>query len=160
LLGVLNSKMGWWLTTKYCTQIQNGYQLIWKYLGQIPIPEISKSPQLTTLVNEIISKTAEQQKIERTFISLLKNKFEIEKPSKKLQNWHTLEFSDFLKELKKINIQLSLPEEAEWLEYFNEQKQKAQTLKAEINRIDHEIDRMVYDLYGLSEEEIKIVEKT
>jgi type I restriction-modification system DNA methylase subunit len=159
LLGVLNSKMGWWLITKYCTQIQNGYQLIWKYFGQIPVPEISKSPQLTTLVNEIISKTAELQKNERTFISLVKNKFEIEKPSKKLQHWPELEFSEFLKELKKAKVQLSLSEAAEWMAYFNEQKQKALELKSEINRIDHEIDQMVYELYGLTEEEIRIVEE-
>ncbi|NLO50330.1 MAG: class I SAM-dependent DNA methyltransferase [Bacteroidales bacterium] len=37
LLGILNSKMGWWLISKYCTAIQNGYQLIWKYFSQIPI---------------------------------------------------------------------------------------------------------------------------
>jgi hypothetical protein len=29
--------MGWWLISKYCTAIQNGYQLIWKYFSQIPI---------------------------------------------------------------------------------------------------------------------------
>jgi adenine-specific DNA-methyltransferase len=38
LLGILNSKIGWYLISKYCTQIQNGYQLIWKYLCEIPIP--------------------------------------------------------------------------------------------------------------------------
>jgi hypothetical protein len=32
-------------------------------------------------------------------------------------------------------------------------------LKSEINRIDHEIDQMVYELYGLTEEEIKIIEQ-
>ncbi len=48
--------------------------------------------------------------------------------------------------------------EAEWMQYFNEQKQKAQEFKSEIDRVDAEIDRMVYELYGLSEEEIRIVE--
>ena len=28
LLGILNSKIGWWLISKYCTAIQNGFQLI------------------------------------------------------------------------------------------------------------------------------------
>ena len=55
-------------------------------------------------------------------------------------------------------MQLALSEEAEWMQYFNEQKQKAQELKSEINRVDTEIDRMVYELYGLTEEEIAIVE--
>jgi len=33
LLGILNSKMGWWLISKYCTAIQNGFQLIWACFG-------------------------------------------------------------------------------------------------------------------------------
>ena len=37
LLGIFNSKLGWWLISKYCTKIQNGYQLIWKYFSQVPI---------------------------------------------------------------------------------------------------------------------------
>ena len=56
-------------------------------------------------------------------------------------------------------MQLSLSEEAEWMQYFNEQKQKAQKLKSEIDRTDKKIDQMVYDLYGLTEEEIRIVEE-
>ncbi len=50
--------------------------------------------------------------------------------------------------------------------YFNEQKHalsgaegaKAQALQAQIDRTDKEIDRMVYALYGLSEEEVGVVE--
>jgi hypothetical protein len=47
---------------------------------------------------------------------------------------------------------------SEWLQYFTFQKQKAQTLKAEIDKTDREIDRMVYELYGLTEEEVEILE--
>jgi hypothetical protein len=47
---------------------------------------------------------------------------------------------------------------SDWLQYFNEQKQKAQTLKTEIDKTGREIDRIVYELYGLTEEEIGIVE--
>ena len=54
LVGVLNSKMGWWLISKYCTQIQNGYQLIWEYFGKIPVPKVLP-PELTTLVEEILA---------------------------------------------------------------------------------------------------------
>ena len=98
--------MGWWLITKYCTQIQNGCQLIWKYFGQRPIPEITNSVELTTLVNTMIAKTAQQQKLVNTLISLLQSKFEIEKLTTKLQDWYELEFGVFLNELKKAKIQL------------------------------------------------------
>ena len=37
---------------------------------------------------------------------------------------------------------------------------RAQNLKTEIDKTDREIDQMVYELYGLSEEEIKIVENS
>ena len=40
LLGILNSKLGWFLISHYCTQIQNGYQLIFKYLQAISIRTI------------------------------------------------------------------------------------------------------------------------
>ncbi len=40
LLGILNSKLGWFLISKLCTQIQGGYQLIYKYLANFPLPTI------------------------------------------------------------------------------------------------------------------------
>jgi hypothetical protein len=57
LLAILNSKIGWWLISKYCTAIQNGYQLIWKYFGQIPIPKSieNQARPIVTLVDQILS---------------------------------------------------------------------------------------------------------
>ncbi len=57
LLGILNSKMGWWLISKYCTAIQNGFQLIWKYFSQIPIATGNDSvrKKISDLVNEILT---------------------------------------------------------------------------------------------------------
>ena len=52
LVGILNSKMGWWLTSKYCTAIQNGYQLIWNYFGQIPIPK-ANSEQSVAIIEKV-----------------------------------------------------------------------------------------------------------
>ena len=186
LLGVLNSKMGWWLITKYCTQIQNGCQLIWKYFGQIPVPELD-SPELTVLVEKMLSLTKQQQTITSNFIKYLKSQFSIEKLSRKLENWHELEFSEFIKELRKnikttnrvllrrnkglqplvkdietqpLVAELTKSDEMDWMEVFENKKAEAQTLKSEIENTDKEIDRMVYELYGLTEEEIKIVEES
>ncbi len=181
LLGVLNSKMGWWLITKYCTQIQNGCQLIWKYFGQIPIPDIS-NPELSILVENIISSNEELQEISQKFQKYLQSSlFQLEKLTKKLQNWYNLEFGEFIKEINKAiklaNKQslkeadfngvnaiyiptLSKKDEFEWIDLFDENKQKALELKTKIDTTDKEIDNMVYELYGLTVEEIKIVEKS
>ena len=61
--------------------------------------------------------------------------------------------------LERFNSRLSLSEESGWMRHFNDQKQIALELKSKINRIDNEIDQKVYELYGLTEEEIRIVEQ-
>jgi len=85
--------MGWWLISKYCSAIQNGYQLIWKYFGQIPIPKYNEDQgaPIIRIVNKIFS-------------------------------------------LKKFNP------------------------ATDTSAMEKEIDQLVYELYGLTEEEIKIVE--
>lgn len=76
-----------------------------------------------------------------------------------MQDWYNLSFADFIKELGKQKVKLSLAEESEWEDYFITEQQKAQSIKTTITKTDKEIDQMVYDLYGLTEEEIEIVEK-
>jgi len=93
LLGILNSKIGWWLFSKYCTAIQNGHQLIWKYFGQITIAKSNEklSKQIINMVDEIIDR-------------------------------------------------------------------KKQNHNAGTSELEEKIDQLVYELYGLTEEDIKIVE--
>jgi type I restriction-modification system DNA methylase subunit len=114
------------------------------------------------LFNQIIEKMIEFKEEENllinNFIELFESKLSINKPSKKLQNWNLLDFGSLLKEFKKLKVKLSLEEEAEWMQYFKGQKQKAEIVKTEIEQTEIEIDQMVYELYGLSENEIKIVE--
>ena len=71
-----------------------------------------------------------------------------------------MEFKEFLKELKKQKVKLNLSEESEWMQYFNEQKQKAWDLQSQITQTDRKIDHMVCNLYGLADEEIQIVEES
>jgi hypothetical protein len=43
--------------------------------------------------------------------------------------------------------------------YFESEKAKANAIQQLINQTDKEIDKMVYQLHGLTEEEIKVVEE-
>ena len=116
--------------------------------------------EIENKVKIIIQKSIEFQNKNSNLLNYLQSKYEIERFSNKLQNWHELESKDFLKELQKAKVKLGLSEEAEWLQYFNEQKEKAQTLKSEIEKTDKEIDQMVYQLYDLTDDEIAIVENS
>jgi type II restriction/modification system DNA methylase subunit YeeA len=53
---------------------------------------------------------------------------------------------------------MSLSAENEWETFFLQEAKQALALKSEIDKTDKGIDQMVYKLYDLSEEEIKIVE--
>ena len=70
LLAILNSKLGWWLVSKFCTAIQNGYQLIWKYFGQIPIAPADTvvKEQITNIVDEILEKKKVNALADTTFL--------------------------------------------------------------------------------------------
>ena len=46
----------------------------------------------------------------------------------------------------------------DWFDRFARFKKQGCELKTQIDKTDKEIDQMVYELYGLTEEEIKIVE--
>ena len=47
-----------------------------------------------------------------------------------------------------------------WMDVFEIKKAEAQNLKQQIQTTDKEIDAMVYELYGLTEQEIAIVENS
>jgi hypothetical protein len=111
------------------------------------------------LANKIAILTKELIESSQKFQRMLQRKFALEDLPVKLQNWHTLSYGEFVKELSKKKVKLTLAQEAEWEEYFTAEREKALLLKKQIDETDRSIDRMVYQLYGLTEEEIKIVER-
>lgn len=129
---------------------------------KLPIKKVSedlklrfsnKAEQISLYSNQL---QEQSQKFQRT----IQRKFELESLSKKLQDWYLLTYADFIKELGKLKIKLTLSQEAEWEEYFTTEATKANTIKTQINDTDKAIDTMVYELYGLSKEEIEIVENS
>ena len=89
-----------------------------------------------------------------SFLANIRTKYPIEKVTRKLEKWWELEFTGFVKELK-INIKLE--ESEELMTYFDKRKSEVSALVARIEATDTEIDDMVFDLYGLTEEERKVV---
>ena len=107
------------------------------------------------------------------FTKYLQSQFMLDKLPRKIENWHELKFGDFIYELNKAikaiskeRIKNELPpfkdltklDEMDWMDVFETKKAEVQVLKQQIDSTDREIDAMVYELYGLSEEEIEIVE--
>ena len=146
-------------------------------LEQKPFIEITL--QILDFNNELVSQINKFQ----NYISKKNNLYKL---SRKLENWCELEFNDFIKELNKaikatnkqrekdalidlgegqkevtpyeVILPLTKKDEFEWMELFEENKKKAQAWQSQIYQTEKEIDAMVYELYGLTDEEIEVVE--
>ena len=109
----------------------------------------------------MLSLNKKLQETKQNFIKEL----ELEKVPKKLQNFEELEFDEFVaeyKKVKKLKFADKLEErnfKQEWQALFENDKTLTSQLKTEIAKTDKEIDQMVYKLYDLTDEEIKIVEE-
>jgi hypothetical protein len=159
-LGILNSKVMWFFLKNTGTELGGGYfRFKTNYLKPFPLPKISNNfEMMVDNVNKMLSLNKELQEQSQKFQRTIQRKFELEELPKKLQEWYKLPYSEFIKELSKKKVKLSLSQEAEWEDYFMQESKKALELKATIDATDKSIDKMVYELYGLNEEEIAIVE--
>ena len=160
LLVLLNSKLTkFWLKEKGKMQ-GDIFQVDITPIISIPLIIVSKDQEaFISLSEKMLSLNRELQDLSQKFQRMLLRKFDLEKLSTKLQEWYLLDFSDFIKELKRLKVKLSLSQESEWEEYFLEEKSKAIAIDSEIKNTDKEIDYMVYRLYDLTDEEIKIIEE-
>jgi len=94
-----------------------------------------------------------------SFKDWLKHTFNVEKFSKKLDKYYELTFGEFMAELKKKRVDVASRKNYALLKKeFEESISTIHPLIDEISEIDKLIDSMVYDLYGLTDEEIQIVE--
>ena len=100
-----------------------------------------------------------QEKRQR-FLRRLQDNLGVQKVTAALERFDELDFKAFSAELKKQKIKLSLAQQDEWEDYFNQYKSDCNALSAQIADTDKEIDRRVYELYGLTEEEKEIIQKT
>jgi len=173
ILSVLNSKL---LNLIYWTNNPEKGEAMAEvkafHLGLLCFKDIEKEHQQPFIekADLMLSLNKQLQEKKSKFLNRLKDNLGATAPdngaspidlklSKKLEVFYNFDFKIFVSELKKKKVVLSLLQQDEWEEYFNSYKKEINQLQAEINKTDREIDQMVYELYGLTEDEIKIVEK-
>ena len=104
-----------------------------KILLQEQQPFIKKADQMLSLNKEL-------QEVSAKFQRNLQREFSLETLSKKLQNWYELSFAEFLKELAKAKLNLTLSQKADWEDYFLAEQQKAISIRSQIDQTDQEIE--------------------
>lgn len=156
ILCILNSKL---VNVWFKKIFPAGLHIKQNQLEQIPIPIIDMDAQqpFVALADTMLSLNFQLQEKRSQFLRRLSENLEGVKITSSLQAFDTMDFKGFVAELKKQKIKLTLSQQDEWEEYFNQRVAECQTLSAQIKATDNEIDNRVFDLYGLTEEERKIV---
>lgn len=161
LLAILNSKIVWIFLTSICVVRNGGYiEVKPQYFEQIPIPPIKNEfgNALSAIADTMLSLHKQLQEKRSRFLRRLSENFEGVKITTALQTFDQLEFKAFVAELKKQKIKLSLAQQDEWEDYFSQYCNDCQQLSEQIAQTDREIDQRVYQLYGLTYDEVKTVD--
>jgi Eco57I restriction-modification methylase/restriction-modification enzyme MmeI-like protein len=131
----------------------------WRKIKIIQLPIEQQQPFIQK-ADEMLELNKRHQEKKTIFLNRIQSNLSIAKITKKIDSFYSSDFKTFIAELKKQKVTLSLKDQDEWEEYFNLYKNEINNLQTEIAKTDNEIDQMVYELYGLTEEEIKIVEES
>lgn len=160
LLGIFNSKLICYeLNTNRRSNIHI-YPDDWK---RVKLPSVNGNNQklvmeLSLFSEQIIELSEQLQEKRSRFLRRLKDNFEEIKITGALSTFDQMGFADFLKELKKQKITLKLIQQDEWEEYFNNYRSACHQLSEQITETDKEINLRVYKLYGLTYDEVLIVD--
>jgi len=160
LVTLFNSKIvKFWLKKKGKLQGEL-FQVDINPLTSIPIINLFPESQHPFIEKADIMHSLNKQKQEKInkFLHRLETSFAIEKLSTKLKCFYEYDFKTLISELKNKKVKLSFSQQDEFEEYFNNYKDEINELQKQIDKTDKEIDQMVYELYGLTKEEIEIVD--
>ena len=158
ITAILNSKLCKLWIWYNCPELQGGTREIRKvYFENFRIPLDVDQQTLADLTDLQMCQVRQLQEKRNRFLRRLTGNFDGLKITTALQTFEQLDFVAFTKELKKQKIKLTLIQQDEWEDYFNQYREACQTLSQQITQTNNEIDQRVFDIYGLTAEEREIV---
>jgi hypothetical protein len=155
LFAILNSKLVWYYISMTGSEFSGGYFAFTNiYLEPITFPDLSRyKEELNDAISLQFLRKTELINTDNRFRKIIQNEFEKTLPNR----WWTLDFTGFVTTLK---VKLSLQQKDELLQLFEKYSVEVTECEAELQKTDHSIDQLVYQLYELSKEEIALVEAT
>ena len=107
-------------------------------LQELSIPQIplAKQAPFITHAQKMLYLTRELNEKRTAFIDYFRGKFALQKITRNLESWHTLEFADFIKELGKQKVSLFSTDEFDFKPLFDREKLACVDLQAQIIKTD------------------------
>ena len=167
LLALLNSKAIWFWLFGHASALRGGMwrlELREQYISQVPVFEKDGSQSIELEKLSCSATITAKQRLEA--VSSVRNRISSDlgnggQLSKKLHNWHQLDFTNFQAELKKaFKTTIPVKERAEWEDYLAGEAQKVKALTAQITAAEADINTLVYAAFDLTPDEITLLEKS
>ena len=166
LLALLNSNVAWFFFAGTATYFRGGYlRMKSQFVEQLPIPNMNGQQK-----EELDSLSEKAQNISQMAFSIQES-FRLRildlRPSdcdvtlsSNLKKWWTLtDFASFRAEVKRrFRKDIPLHERSAWEERINNDRSEVIRMAAEITRVESRIDSIVYELFGLTPDEISLLE--
>lgn len=157
-LGILNSKLISYFYNLYYGE--SNTNITKSALENLPLPKISseEKDKIVENVEQILLLTNKKIEKSKTFIRrLIDTKGDLN-VTKKLKNFDQLTFREFNTELKRLKLHLTLKQQDEWEEYFEEYKKVIVEISKKLKFNEDRINNLVCNIYGLNEKEIEFIQ--
>jgi type I restriction-modification system DNA methylase subunit len=162
LLAILNSSFMVWYHYQTSPKAKKGLfpKILVNDVRNLPISKatlieqqslINKAQKMIDLNKEIYEKNQKA-------LEILASKYAPKSISANLKTFYKLGWNELIAELEKQKVKISLSNQDELQQWFDKKRTELLDLDNQIRMLDKEIDNEVYKLYGLTEEEIKIIE--
>ncbi len=169
LLGILSSRVIWFVITQISQPLAERkgtliYRLFSQSMERLPIPALSDEQRthIADLAQQLTNVARDRYRMRREMAQRVKSDLGAgqSKVTDRLDEWWRLDWQGFRDEVRKsFKREIPLKERGEWQEMFQEQQAEIHRLTAEIMRLEEALNAAVYAVYGLSAEEIALIER-
>ena len=159
-LGLINSKlMKWIFQHEHFQMVGKPFaKILSVYAKQFPIVVADDQSAVISLVDGLLENCQARFDKAKQFTDYLSAIYAPKTITEKLSGFYNLDFKGFVDELKKQNAKLTPKQEMELMPLFQEKAGEIVELSQVIERLDNELDEVVFALYGLTAEERAVID--
>lgn len=159
LAGIVNSKVAsFYVKQKYASASYNGgVNFTPDMINSIPIPKKIKKAAIAGLVEKIVLGRSKYIEETASLHSLIRASGGAAKLGRKLDTWHELSPANFLTEISKRGVNVSVKERPQWMDILASHKARIAKFLASSKAANDEIDDKLATAFGLSQAERDLV---
>jgi hypothetical protein len=161
VLGIINSKLMSFYHTVNSPKANKGLfpKILVDDVRGLPIKvDESYFESISGIGQQLIDTANLKNAAKNSFIQYIAKIYSPKAITEKLSEFYKLDFKNFIDELKKQKVKLTPKQEMELMPLFQEKTKELAELSQEIDKLDIELDEVVFALYGLTENERAVVE--